>query len=111
MKKVIYSTVVILFLVINANAHTFIPADGQTITAVYKGISDDGQYTFKSKDGKSYLFDEISEGIEVDLSDEAMIGKTFEVSFSEETYEEFDDEGEPTGGTYTQKVITSLKSK
>ena len=79
------------------------------LTAEYVSLNEDGQFLFMDKDEKEHIFDELNFEIEIDLYDESLIGTEFKMTWREEQYEEYDDEGNPTGNYLKYRIIESLE--
>ncbi|MBN1252977.1 MAG: hypothetical protein JXA16_12650 [Bacteroidales bacterium] len=81
----------------------------ETLIATYKGMNDDGKFVFTDDDGNEFVFDEVSENVNVNLYDDEIIGTKFSVTWEEDFVDIFDEEGEATGETQKISVITDLK--
>ena len=85
------------------------PLIKETMTATYKGVTEDDNIKFLDSKGNEVLFDSLDEAVEVDLYDEELVGKSFTITWESIMEELTDDEGEPTGKKVTVKIIRALK--
>ena len=69
----------------------------EKLSAVYKGFTDDGLLKFVDDKKNTFLFSEIGDDVEIDISDDEFIGTKFKMTWEEDSYEIYDDEDEPTG--------------
>ena len=106
--KTIYKAALVLLITISFSAKKTIFQDTKLV-ATFKGITDDDSYKFVDDKNKEYLFYDTDDEIEIDLYDDAFIGKKFTLTWKNEEIEELDEEGEETGKNITVKIITSLK--
>ncbi|WP_123896742.1 hypothetical protein [Aureibaculum marinum] len=96
--------VFILMSFANINAQ-----DQHKFTGTFSGITDNYYFNFKDTDGKIIEFNEMSDDVTIDLFDENVIGKKFEIKWKVITIELTDESGEPTGETTTGKQIVTIK--
>ncbi len=77
---------------------------------VYKGMTEEG-YLFIDESGAEQFFEDAEVEVMDALIDdeEAYVNKPLQLTWVEDTYEEYDDEGEPMDETYTVKRITRMK--
>lgn len=78
------------------------------MVATYTEFTDNGQFMFTDADKKQLFFDEVSEDVNVDLYDDANLGKKYTITWVEEEMDVYDSEGDPTGEKQLYKRITSL---
>lgn len=109
--KTTLSAVLILFISLASfainNKSAFLP--NETLTATYKGVTEDDKFKFVDAKGAVIIFDTTGEDVELDLYDEEMVGKKFTLTWENFTEMETDDEGEPTGKKLTIKTIVSIQ--
>ena len=89
-----------LFLIAISFFLTSVTAYGQNtekITAVYNGFNDDGLFDFVDDKKKHILFSELADDVEIDLYGDEFIGVKFKITWEEGSYENYNDDGEPTG--------------
>ena len=79
-----------------------------TVTATYMGTTDDGYYKFKLESGGELICEDIDYDLDIDMYDDALVGKKFKVTWMYKEIDEYDDEGEPTGKTSKIKYITNI---
>lgn len=78
------------------------------IVATYTEFTDNGQFMFMDADKNKLLFDEVDGDVEIDLYDDANVGKKFTITWEEEEVDAYDDEGEPTGDKQIYRRILTL---
>lgn len=81
----------------------------QKIQGTFIGLDDDGFFTFKIDDKKTMIFHEQDDELEISLYDQDNEGKKFEVTWQKAEIEEYDDEGETNGESFSGKRIIHLK--
>ena len=81
----------------------------QQYIGTFTGLTDDYYFEFKDVQGKSTIFHEINNNVDVNLFDDDATGKKYELTWEAFTIEETDDDGEPTGDTQQGKRITAMK--
>jgi len=109
--KTISSFVVILFFGINTSIYSQDASSTKEnkFIGTYDGLNEDIEFEFQATDGKIYTFQEIADGVTIDLYDEENFTKNYEVTWIKQTVEALDDDGEPTGETEDIQVIVLLK--
>ncbi|MFT6982276.1 MAG: hypothetical protein ACJAUD_001043 [Crocinitomicaceae bacterium] len=95
--KTIYLSLILVGITFFLSSTTAYGQKTEKITAVYQGINDDGAFDFIDDKKKHVLFSEIGEELEIDLYEDEFIGSKFTITWEEDSYEIYDDEGEPTG--------------
>ena len=110
--KTTMSAVLVLFFSLTSlalnNKLALVP--NETLTAIYKGVTEDDKFKFVDAKGAAVIFDATGEEVETDLYDEALVGKKFTITWQNFTEDEYDDEGEPTGKKITIKTIVSIQA-
>ncbi len=109
MKKLFLKGVLLLAVSLSTNVMANI-LDG-SFTGTFQGWTDKDEFKFKGNDGKTYIFQEISEDVDVDLYDDGYIGSSFEIEWEDIEEEVLDNDDEPTGETVKYKVIIGLEPK
>ena len=108
--KTLVIMVIALFSYTNNNHTTeTILQEQQQYIGTFAGLTDDYYFEFKDVQGKSTVFHEINNDVDVNLFDEDAAGKKYEITWEAFTIEETDDDGEPTGETQQGKRITAMK--
>jgi len=85
--------------------------DNKNTNLTYQGTTEDNQYKFIDDKKKVFLFNDIDYEIEINLYDDEYIGRTFTITWEEETEEVYDDEDEPTGQTIITKRILAIEEQ
>ena len=109
----------LLFISISFSAKKITFLQQNTLTATYKGVTDDYMYKFVDDKNVEHLFydynepeydEEESENVvSIDLSNDKNIGKKFELTWSTKQIDELDENGEETGKKITVKTILTIK--
>ncbi len=118
--KSLYTVALMLFISISFSAKKVTTLQKNTLTATFKGVTDDYMYKFVDAKNTEFLFydydepeyseDESAENvITIDLSNEKNVGKKFEITWSTKEIDELNDEGEETGKKTTVKTILTIK--
>lgn len=74
----------------------------------YDGMTEDMEFQFTADNGTVYVFYEMDEGVEFDLSEGDNVGQKFNVTWETREVEVWDDETEETSNVEV-KVITGLE--
>lgn len=101
--SIVAAIVIVLFYSNNAIAQNPIK-----VNATYNGLNELSEYVFISEQGDELIAQEIDSDITIILDDDA-IGNKYEITYTEETVDEVDDEGYETGNKYKVIKITSIK--
>ena len=78
------------------------------VVATYNGVTDDYYFEFLDEDGNSIIFNEINGDVDVNLFEEEAIGKKFEITWEDYSFEETDEEGNATGEMIAAKRIIAM---
>jgi hypothetical protein len=78
------------------------------VVATFKEVTDEMKFKFVNEKGEYIYFDEIHDDVEINLYDDENLEVKFNVFWTEEEFEELDEEGDPTGETSIVKTITKL---
>lgn len=117
--KTTYKIAILLFVSIFFSAQKITNQQTNTLTATYKGVTDDYMYKFVDDKNTEHLFydydepeydeeeGEKEEG--VDLSNDKNIGKKFALTWGTKEIDELDEQGEETGKKITVKTILTIK--
>ncbi len=110
--KSTFAIVMTLFVTLTSfgTNNSLIFGDNNVVVATFKGVTDDGEYKFIDANKTVLLFSEISEEIDLDLSDSDNVNSKFSITWENAESEVYDEEGEPTGETVTIKRIIKLKA-
>ncbi len=98
----------LLMASIAVSAHK-VTDDQKSFIGTYLGLTENFEYKFQDENGKEIIFSEINDEVEIDLYNEENYNKKFRVTWMQNTVEELDDEGEPTGESYTVNVIMAIE--
>lgn len=98
----------LLMVSISLSAHKVID-DQKSFIGTYLGLTEDFEYKFQDEKGNEIIFSEINEEVEIDLYNEENYNKKYRVTWVQNTVEELDDEGEPTGTSYTVNMIVAIE--
>jgi hypothetical protein len=106
--KTLYSVAFVLFISASLSFTSKITVKENTLTATFKGLTEDDYYKFEDENKKTVLFYDINEEIEISLFDDEFIGNKFTITWVEKEIEMMDEEGELTGEKKIVKSITEL---
>lgn len=97
-----------IFSYLNTNNLTTVSQQQEQLTATFVGLTDDYYFEFKDEKGNSVIFNEISGDVDVNLFDEEVIGKKFDITWEPYTLDETDEDGEPTGDKIPARRIIAM---
>lgn len=106
--KTLYTIACVLFIATSLSFTTKSVENSNTLTATFKGITDDDFYKFEDDAKKTVLFYDMDEEIEISLYDEDLIGQKFTITWIEKEVDDLDEEGEITGKMKKVKSITAI---
>lgn len=109
--KTLYSVAFLLLISASLSFTTKLTVKENTLTATYKGISDEDFYKFIDDKKVEHLFYDLDDNIEFALDDDDDIDKKFTLTWKNKQIDEYDEEGEETGGKITVKTILSIKEE
>lgn len=110
MKYIVLSVIAMLISIpaISLASESKVADDEKKMIATFKEVTDDMQFKFINEKGEFIYFDEIDEDEEINLFDDENIDVKFSITWTEEEFEELDEEGDPTGETGVVKTIVKL---
>ena len=106
--KTLAFVVLTIFTYLNTNNLTYLSNQQEQLTATFIGLTDDYYFEFKDEKGNNVVFNEISGDVDVNLFDEEVIGKKFDITWEPYTLDETDEDGEPTGNKIPAKRIIAM---
>ncbi|WP_405610513.1 hypothetical protein [Polaribacter sp. Asnod1-A03] len=109
--KTLHNVAFVLFISASLSFTTKTSIIENTLTATYKGISEQYFYKFVDEKKVEHLFYDLDENVAFSLDDDANIGKKFTLTWKTKQIEEYDDEGDETGEKTTVKTILSIQEK
>lgn len=109
--KIIKSILILLAAtVMFGNITVNAQSGNKTIKATFKSLNEDYEYVFETENGKTIVFQEIDSELDI-LLDEDVAGTKYEITYAEEQIEEYDEDGEPTGKTITNRKIVAINEQ